>query len=42
MGRKLNPRQKAWLNKFLEQHPAYKLKEVWDGLSGDRYIRLEG
>jgi hypothetical protein len=38
---KLNPRQKRWLNKFLKEHPEYKLREVWDGLGGDRYLRLE-
>lgn len=42
MGRKFNPRQKAWLNKFLASHPEYKLKEVWDGLDGERHLLLYG
>lgn len=42
MARKLNQKQKVWLNRFLEQHPEYKIREVWDGLDGDRYLRLEG
>ncbi len=39
---RLNPRQKKWLNKFLQEHPEYELKEVWDGLGGDALLRLEG
>ncbi|HEY9782084.1 MAG TPA: hypothetical protein V6D09_18330 [Leptolyngbyaceae cyanobacterium] len=39
---RLNPRQRKWLNNFLKQHPEYKLREVWPGLGGDRYLQLDG
>lgn len=39
---RLNPPQKAWLNKFLSEHPEYKLREVWSGLDGERHLLLEG
>ncbi len=39
---RLNPRQKKWLNKFLKEHPEYKLREAWDGLGGDALLLLEG
>ena len=39
---RLNPRQRKWLNNFLKQHPLYQLREVWPGLDGDRFLRLDG
>lgn len=39
---RLNSRQRKWLNNFLKQHPLYQLREVWPGLDGDRFLRLDG
>lgn len=39
---RLNPRQKAWLSRFLASHPEYKLREAWSGLDGERHLLLEG
>lgn len=39
---RLNPRQKKWLSKFLSEYPWFKLRQVHEGLSGDRYLLLEG
>lgn len=39
---RLNTRQKAWLQRFIAQHPYYKKQRIWEGLSGDRFLLLEG
>lgn len=39
---RLNPRQKSWLKSFLSQHPYYQLRRISEGLSGDRFLLLEG
>jgi len=39
---RLNKRQKVWLKSFLAQHPYYKVRRITEGLSGDRFLLLEG
>lgn len=39
---RLNPRQKKWVSNFLSEYPYYKLRGVHEGLSGDRYLLLDG
>lgn len=39
---RLNTRQKTWLKNFLAKYPYYKKQRIWEGLSGDRYLLLEG
>ena len=39
---RLNTKQKLWLKSFLAQYPYYKLRRITEGLSGDRFLLLEG
>ena len=39
---RLNKRQKVWLKSFLSQYSYYKLRRITEGLSGDRFLLLEG
>lgn len=39
---RLNTRQKTWLKTFLLKYPYYKKQRIWEGLSGDRFLLLEG
>ncbi len=39
---RLNTRQKTWLKNFLTKYPYYKKQRIWEGLSGDRFLLLEG
>jgi hypothetical protein len=39
---RLNKPQKLWLKSFLSQYPYYKVRRITEGLSGDRYLLLEG
>lgn len=38
---KLNKKQRTWVEKFQEQHPGAKVKDIWEGLSGDRIVTIE-
>jgi hypothetical protein len=38
---KLNKKQRTWVEKFQEQHPSAKVKDIWEGLSGDRIVTIE-
>ncbi|RUS92897.1 hypothetical protein DSM106972_097920 [Dulcicalothrix desertica PCC 7102] len=38
---KLNKKQRTWVEKFQEQHPGAKVKDIWQGLSGDRIVTIE-
>ena len=37
----LNKKQRAWIERFKVQYPNAKLKEIHEGLSGDRIVKLE-
>lgn len=39
---RLNTRQKKWFRNFVSQYPYYKLQRICEGLSGDRFLLLEG
>ncbi len=38
---RLNNKQKTWVNKFQEKHIGAKVREIHEGLSGDRIVTIE-
>jgi hypothetical protein len=38
---RLNKKQRAWVNKFIESHPNSRLTNIIEGLSGDRIVIIE-
>ncbi|MDV2994872.1 MAG: hypothetical protein N4J56_004526 [Chroococcidiopsis sp. SAG 2025] len=38
---RLNKKQRAWVEKFKQQHPDPRIREIYEGLSGDRIVTLE-
>ena len=39
---RLNKRQRDWVEKFKQQYPGSRVREIHEGLAGDRIVTAEG